>query len=148
MLLSAFGAVFGMLFPDRGIYKAGETIRLRVKPEVSSLDFNNGITLNGFRIPALLTRRAETDVELRDGNPLWPGWIRLRGIDGDAARKEIVGIVDTNCDPEEVDYVIPGNDDAIRAVQLYLNAAADTVLEARAQDIVVQAEQDGFVEAE
>ncbi|MGX9079964.1 30S ribosomal protein S2, partial [Klebsiella pneumoniae] len=45
-------------------------------------------------------------------------------------------------------YVIPGNDDAIRAVQLYLNAAADTVLEARAQDIVVQAEQDGFVEAE
>jgi pilus assembly protein CpaC len=38
-----------------------------VKPEVSSLDFNNGVTLQGFRIPALLTRRAETDVELRDG---------------------------------------------------------------------------------
>ena len=46
---------------------AGDVIRLKVKPEVSSLDFNNGITLNGFRIPALLTRRAETDVELRDG---------------------------------------------------------------------------------
>ena len=42
-------------------------IRLKVNPEVSSLDFNNGITLQGFRIPALLTRRAETDVELRDG---------------------------------------------------------------------------------
>jgi pilus assembly protein CpaC len=42
-------------------------IRLKVKPEVSSLDFNNGITLSGFRIPALTTRRAETDVELRDG---------------------------------------------------------------------------------
>jgi len=46
---------------------AGDVIRLKVKPEVSSLDFNNGITLQGFRIPALITRRAETDVELRDG---------------------------------------------------------------------------------
>ena len=46
---------------------AGDVIRLKVEPEVSSLDFNNGITLQGFRIPALLTRRAQTDVELRDG---------------------------------------------------------------------------------
>jgi pilus assembly protein CpaC len=46
---------------------AGDVIRLRVRPEVSTLDFGNGITLSGFRIPALSTRRAETDVELRDG---------------------------------------------------------------------------------
>jgi pilus assembly protein CpaC len=46
---------------------AGDLIRLRVRPEVSSLDFNNGIVLQGFRIPALTTRRAETEVELRDG---------------------------------------------------------------------------------
>jgi pilus assembly protein CpaC len=46
---------------------AGDVIRLRVNPEVSSLDFNNGITLEGFRIPALTTRRATTVVELRDG---------------------------------------------------------------------------------
>ena len=46
---------------------AGDVIRLKVKPEVSSLDFANGITMSGFRIPALTTRRAETDVELRDG---------------------------------------------------------------------------------
>jgi pilus assembly protein CpaC len=46
---------------------AGDVIRLKVKPEVSTLDFSNGITLSGFRIPALSTRRAETDVELRDG---------------------------------------------------------------------------------
>jgi pilus assembly protein CpaC len=46
---------------------AGDTIRLHVKPEVSTLDFPNGIVLSGFRIPALATRRAETDVELRDG---------------------------------------------------------------------------------
>jgi pilus assembly protein CpaC len=46
---------------------AGDVIHLKVKPEVSSLDFNNGITLSGFRIPSLITRRAETEVELRDG---------------------------------------------------------------------------------
>lgn len=46
---------------------AGDAIRLKVEPEVSSLDFNNGITLQGFRIPSLITRRASTDVELRDG---------------------------------------------------------------------------------
>jgi pilus assembly protein CpaC len=46
---------------------AGDVIRLKVRPEVSALDFANGLTLSGFRIPALTTRRAETDVELRDG---------------------------------------------------------------------------------
>ena len=46
---------------------AGDVIRLMVRPEVSSLDFGNGISLSGFRIPALTTRRAETHVELRDG---------------------------------------------------------------------------------
>jgi len=46
---------------------AGDLIRLKVRPEVSELDFNNGITMEGFRIPALQVRRAETEVELRDG---------------------------------------------------------------------------------
>ena len=46
---------------------AGDMIRLKVAPEVSTLDFTNGITLNGFKIPSLVTRRAHTDVELRDG---------------------------------------------------------------------------------
>jgi pilus assembly protein CpaC len=46
---------------------AGDTIRLKVRPEVSQLDFANGVTAGGVRIPALQTRRAETDVELRDG---------------------------------------------------------------------------------
>ena len=48
----------------------GGSIRLHVAPEVSSLDFANAITLSGFQIPSLLTRRAETDVELRDGQHL------------------------------------------------------------------------------
>jgi len=42
----------------------------------------------------------------------------------------IVGIVDTNCDPDEIDYVIPGNDDAIRAVKLLTSKIADAVIEA------------------
>jgi pilus assembly protein CpaC len=46
---------------------AGDVIRLKVRPEVSTLDFANGLTLSGFRIPALTTRWAQTDVELRDG---------------------------------------------------------------------------------
>ncbi len=43
----------------------------------------------------------------------------------------IVAIVDTNCDPDEIDYVIPGNDDAIRAIKLIAGAMADAVIEAR-----------------
>lgn len=43
----------------------------------------------------------------------------------------VVAIVDTNCDPEEVDYVIPGNDDAIRAVKLIAGKMADAVIEAK-----------------
>ena len=42
----------------------------------------------------------------------------------------LVGIADTNCDPEELDYVIPGNDDAIRAVKLIVSKMADAVIEA------------------
>jgi small subunit ribosomal protein S2 len=43
----------------------------------------------------------------------------------------IVGIVDTNCDPDEIDYVIPANDDAIRAVKLLTSKIADAILEAK-----------------
>ena len=40
-----------------------------------------------------------------------------------------MAIVDTNCDPEDIDYVIPGNDDAIRAIRLFTQKIADAVLE-------------------
>ena len=43
----------------------------------------------------------------------------------------VVAIVDTNCDPDEVDYVIPGNDDAIRAVKLITAKMADAIIEGR-----------------
>lgn len=43
----------------------------------------------------------------------------------------IIGIADTNCDPDELDYVIPGNDDAIRAIKLIVSKMADAVIEAK-----------------
>ena len=45
----------------------GDRVHLKVQPEVSTLDYGNAVTLNGFRIPALSTRRAETELELRNG---------------------------------------------------------------------------------
>ncbi|QBP41467.1 MULTISPECIES: 30S ribosomal protein S2 [Paenisporosarcina] len=53
----------------------------------------------------------------------------------------IVGIVDTNCDPDEIDYIIPANDDAIRAVKLLTGKMADALLESR------QGEEDSPAEA-
>jgi small subunit ribosomal protein S2 len=59
----------------------------------------------------------------------------------------VVAVVDTNYDPKLVDYVIPGNDDAIRAVQLYARAAADAVLEGKAAAPITAAQvKDEFVE--
>jgi small subunit ribosomal protein S2 len=54
----------------------------------------------------------------------------------------IVAIVDTNCDPDEVDYVIPGNDDAIRAIKLLAGKIADAIIEAR-PDLMEQSEETG-----
>ncbi|MCY0885513.1 MAG: 30S ribosomal protein S2, partial [Firmicutes bacterium] len=52
----------------------------------------------------------------------------------------IVAIVDTNCDPDEVDYVIPGNDDAIRAVRLLTSKMADALIEGRQGEVLAEAE--------
>ncbi|MDN3437747.1 30S ribosomal protein S2 [Planococcus sp. APC 3900] len=52
----------------------------------------------------------------------------------------IVGIVDTNCDPDEIDYVIPANDDAIRAVKLLTGKMADALLESKPEEEETQAE--------
>ena len=52
-------------------------------------------------------------------------------VDPKKERIPLIGICDTNCDPEELDYVIPGNDDAIRAVKLIVSKMADAVIEAQ-----------------
>ena len=54
----------------------------------------------------------------------------------------IIGIVDTNCDPDEIDYIIPANDDAIRAVRLLTSKMADAILE------VIQEEEQEIPEVE
>ena len=62
----------------------------------------------------------------------------------------VIAIVDTNCDPDDVDYVIPGNDDAIRAVKLIVGAMADAVIEGRqgAESADVEADAAETAEAE
>ena len=61
----------------------------------------------------------------------------------------VVAIVDTNCDPEEVDYVIPGNDDAIRAVKLIVECIANAVLEAKqGESMAAAVEEDEAADAE
>ena len=52
----------------------------------------------------------------------------------------VIGLVDTNCNPEDVDYVIPGNDDAIRAIKLIVEAMANAVLESKQGESVVKEE--------
>jgi small subunit ribosomal protein S2 len=59
---------------------------------------------------------------------------RKEKIAVDEARKlkiPVIGVVDTNCDPDEVDFVIPGNDDALRAIRLFASRIAEAVIEGR-----------------
>jgi small subunit ribosomal protein S2 len=68
---------------------------------------------------------------------------RKEKIAVDEARKlkiPVIGIVDTNCDPDEVDYVIPGNDDALRAIRLFASKIADAVMAGRDMKQSVDAE--------
>ena len=68
------GTTVSIMFKEYGIrlhftptILGGDLINLKVKPEVSSLDFTNAIVIDGFRLPALTTRRTDTEVELQDG---------------------------------------------------------------------------------
>jgi len=82
---------------------------------------------------------------------------RKEKIAVDEARKlkiPVIGIVDTNCDPDEVDFVIPGNDDALRSIKLFATRVADVVLDGqaeresrRAEQVAAQAEQAAADEA-
>ena len=60
----------------------------------------------------------------------------------------LIGICDTNCDPEELDYVIPGNDDAIRAIKLISGKMADAVIEAKQGEILEEDEIEVVAEGE
>jgi pilus assembly protein CpaC len=71
---SGSGTSFSIMFKEYGVrlnftptVLGGDMVHIKVRPEVSALDFANAVTLEGFRIPALTTRRTETEVELHDG---------------------------------------------------------------------------------
>jgi small subunit ribosomal protein S2 len=69
---------------------------------------------------------------------------RKEQIAVDEARKlkiPVIGIVDTNCDPDQVDFVIPGNDDALRSIRLFASRMAEAVIEGRAERESQLAEQ-------
>ena len=69
---------------------------------------------------------------------------RKEQIAVDEARKlkiPVIGIVDTNCDPDQVDYIIPGNDDALRSVKLFVSRIADAVISGRGQRESAMADQ-------
>src|SRR5512138_818067 len=76
---------------------------------------------------------------------------RKEKIAVDEARKlkiPVIGVVDTNCDPDEVDYVIPGNDDALRAIRLFASRMADAIVSGRTIRESAQAEDQGDAEAD
>lgn len=58
----------------------------------------------------------------------------------------VIGLVDTNCNPEDVDYAIPGNDDAIRAVKLIADVMANAVIEGRQGESFENAEEQDISE--
>jgi len=69
---------------------------------------------------------------------------RKEKIAVDEARKlkiPVIGVVDTNCDPDEIDYVIPGNDDALRAIRLFASRIADAIAGGRGMRESAQAEE-------
>jgi small subunit ribosomal protein S2 len=76
---------------------------------------------------------------------------RKEKIAVDEARKlkiPVIGVVDTNCDPDEVDYVVPGNDDALRAIRLFASKIADAVVAGRGMRESRMAEEDAARAAE
>ncbi len=106
----------------------------KLKLEMAKLDLNLGGIVGMDRLPAALfivdTKKEHLAVSeaKRLGIP-------------------IIAIVDTNCDPDEIDYVIPGNDDAIRAVKLIAGKMADAVIEAhQGEDFVVPEAADDLEE--
>ncbi|MFM1895975.1 MAG: hypothetical protein RLZZ385_1049 [Pseudomonadota bacterium] len=71
---------------------------------------------------------------------------RIAVKEANSLRIPVIGIVDTNSDPDGVDFVIPGNDDAIRAIQLYVSSVADACIEGQGSDGLVSESE--FVEIE
>jgi len=92
--------------------------RLKLEKERVKLDSNLGGIRNMRKLPGAIfvVDPKNEAIAIREGRRL--------GI-------PIVGIVDTNCDPDDIDYVVPGNDDAIRAIRLFASRVAEACIEGR-----------------
>ena len=121
-----------------------KTIETRIKRlfELEKMEENGTMELLTKKEKAILLGEKEKHERFLGGiknMPELPGAIfvvdlKKEKIAVHEARKlgiPVIGVVDTNCDPDEIDYVIPGNDDAIRAVKLLTSVIADAVVEAK-----------------
>ena len=126
---------------------------------VAEADESDGTFNRLTKKEALMLRRAKEKLERSIGGIKDMGGLpdALFVIDVDheriavsEARKlgiPVVGVCDTNSSPDGIDYLIPGNDDAIRAIRLYLQGAADAIIEAKvAAAPVIQGDADDYVE--
>ena len=82
---------FGVRLRFTPTITGGGYVHLKVAPEVSTLDFANGVTMEGFRVPALSTRRTETEVELRDGQTFAISGLLDRNMDETLRRVPGIG---------------------------------------------------------
>ncbi len=91
------------------------------------------------KVGVVLEVNAETDFVAKNE--------RIAILEAKKLNIPIIGLVDTNCNPEDVDYPIPGNDDAIRAVKLITDVMANAIIEGR-QGEILEAESEMSEEAE
>jgi len=131
------------------------TIRERLKRlvELEELDKTGEIAHYSKKMESQLTREKKKILRNLEGirnmsrlpDALFVVDTRKEKIAVDEARKlkiPVIGVVDTNCDPDEVDFVIPGNDDALRAIRLFASRIADAVLGGRGIRESVQADDE------
>jgi small subunit ribosomal protein S2 len=123
------------IFADGSVHRFPKKEILKLDKERAKLDNNLGGISNMERLPGALfvVDPKNENIAVREARRL--------GI-------PVVAIVDTNCNPDEIDFVIPGNDDAIRAIRLMTSRIADACIEGRErQEERLQAEADKAVEA-
>ena len=144
----------GMLTNFSTVYK-----RLQRLKELEVIDFDDAAASGMTKKELLVLKREKDKLERTLGGirdmvkPPAAIWVvdtnkeHIAVAEAHKLKIPVVAILDTNCDPDEVDYPIPGNDDAMRAIQLYVAGVADAVLEGRsAAPVVAVTTQDEFVE--
>lgn len=121
------------MFEDGSVERFNKKEALGLRREMDKLNLSlSGIKdMNGLPDVLFVVDTGHEDIAIAEARKL--------GI-------PVVGVVDTNNDPEGIDYVIPGNDDAIRAIQLYVQGVSAAVLEGRASAAHIGGAADEFVE--